>query len=44
MSNNESKWDRPEYTARQVRAIASGRLDPRKLNAQLREAGKGAWY
>lgn len=37
----EAKWERPGYTTRQVRAIASGRLDPIKLNNQLRHAGKG---
>lgn len=37
----EQKWERPEYTPRQVAAIANGKLDPAKLNNQLRHAGKG---
>jgi len=35
------KWERPEYTKRQVEAIAAGRITPAKLDAQLRASGKG---
>lgn len=38
---DNEKWERPEYTERQAKAIANGNLEPAKLNAQLRAAGKG---
>ena len=44
MAKSETKWDRPEYTLRQVRGIAEGRIDPGKLNVLLRHAGKGVHY
>ena len=38
---DQSKWERPEYTKRQVDAVAAGRLGVDRLNSQLRAAGKG---
>ena len=41
MAKHESKWERPEYTKRQVEAVAAGRISTDKMNGQLRAAGKG---